>query len=172
MTQSAANPIGMLEKAAEVGGEAAIMLIFRALAMRPGPMDEERVAINTDTDEIVYEMPFRVGRADIVVFHADATATVIELKDGSIGYSGVIKGIGQASLYAAQLAMARGGVRAVRKCLLWTSTGDLSTDAAIEDACLQAGTIPLPWGKLSDHLEYSIGNKASRRAEGDEASHG
>jgi len=162
----------MLEKAVELGGEAAIVLMFRALALRPGLMDEDRIAINTDTDEIVYEMQFRVGRADIVVFHADGTATVIEVKDGSIGYSGVIKGIGQASLYAAQLAMARGAIQAVRKCLLWTSTGDVSVDATIEDACKEAGTIPLPWGKLSDHLAQSLGNAAESLLSSEAENHG
>ena len=93
---------------------------------------------------VVTEMPFKYGRADIIVFHVDGSASVIEVKNGSNGYRHVVAGIGQASLYASQLAMTRGAVSKVRKCLMWTSTGDISLDAQIEEACEAANTIPMP----------------------------
>lgn len=94
-------------------------------------------------DVVLREFPLRYGRADIVIFHADGTATVIEAKDGSRGYAHVVAGIGQASLYATQLMMLKGSVKRVRKCLMWSSTGDLALDAVISIACEFAGTTPL-----------------------------
>lgn len=99
----------------------------------------------TRHDTIVCEMAFKYGRADVVVFHKNGSATVIEAKDGSKGYNHVVSGLGQASLYAAQLSIAKGAVRAVRKALMWTSTGDAWCDALIEWACRDANTISLPW---------------------------
>jgi hypothetical protein len=94
-------------------------------------------------DTIVEEMSFRYGRADLVVFHIDGTASVIEAKDGSKGYSHVVAGIGQASLYASQLAMTRGALKKVRRCLMWSSTRDEGLDALIWATCKTAGVVPL-----------------------------
>lgn len=103
-------------------------------------------------DKISREMSFRFGRADIVIFHADGTASVIEAKDGSKGYKHVVSGIGQVGLYAAQLGMNRGALKNVRRCLLWTSVGQIMADALIEEACERAGVIPLPWGRMDAHM--------------------
>lgn len=46
----------------------------------------------------------------------------------------------------------RGAVKCVRRCLLWTSTGELAQDALVEDACKGAGVIAMPWGSLRSHL--------------------
>ena len=105
---------------------------------------EDRIPL-TGADTIVYEMALKFGRADIVVFHIDGTASVIEVKDGTKGYNHVVSGIGQAGLYAAQLAATKGALKRVRKCLLWSSTGNIELDGTIEGACLQAGVVPLPW---------------------------
>ncbi|HDR8927241.1 TPA: hypothetical protein QDA78_003667 [Burkholderia vietnamiensis] len=109
---------------------------------------EDRIPM-TEHDTVVYEMPLKFGRADIVVFHFDGSSSVIEVKDGTKGYNHVVSGIGQAALYASQLAMTKGTLRAVRKCLLWTSTGQLTLDAVIEDACEQAGVVALPWQSMA-----------------------
>jgi hypothetical protein len=93
-------------------------------------------------------MSLRFGRADIVVFHADGSASVIEAKDGSKGYAHVVAGIGQASLYAVQIAMAKGAVTRVRRALLYSSTGDILQDACVEAACEQASVIPLLYPTL------------------------
>jgi hypothetical protein len=95
-------------------------------------------------DTVVTEMAFRYGRADIVIFHVDGSASVIEAKDCAKGYSHVVAGIGQAGLYATQLALAK-TIPNVRRCLLWGSTGDLRVDAVISAVCDQAGVVRLPW---------------------------
>ncbi|WP_019573446.1 hypothetical protein [Curvibacter lanceolatus] len=105
---------------------------------------DERLRMGA-ADTVVYEMPFKFGRADIVIFHIDGSATVIEVKDGAKGYKHVVSGIGQAGLYAAQLAMSQGAIKRVRKCLLWTSAGSCEVDGVIEITCEQASVIALPW---------------------------
>ncbi|WP_060613343.1 hypothetical protein [Pseudomonas brassicacearum] len=108
---------------------------------------EDRIPL-ASTDTIILEMSVRYGRADIVVFHTDGTASVIEAKDGSKGYNHVVSGIGQAALYAVQIAQTKGAVKRVRKCLMWTSAGDVEVDAAIEGACEAASVIPMPWPSM------------------------
>lgn len=111
---------------------------------------ETRIPMSLD-DTIIREMAFKFGRADIVVFHIDGSASVIEAKDGAKGYNHVVAGIGQAGLYSAQLAMNKGALTVVRKCLLWTSTGNVALDSLIEDACEQSGTVALPWAHIKTH---------------------
>ena len=112
---------------------------------------EDRIPA-TGLDTVVREMAFRFGRADIVVFHVDGSASVIEAKDGTKGYKHVVGGIGQVALYAAQLGMSRGALTKVRRCLMWTSTGDVFLDALIEEACEQSGVIALPYGSMKQHM--------------------
>ena len=103
---------------------------------------EDRIPV-TKKCTVVREMAFHRGRADIVIFHTDGSASVIEAKDGTRGYQHVLSGIGQSGLYAAQLAMTR-AVRPIRRCLLWSSTGDMLTDVLVEQACDDAGVVSLP----------------------------
>jgi hypothetical protein len=145
--------VAMLERALEVAGEAAIVLLFRSSLGSLSAPAEERIPLNKALDTVVYDMHFRFGRADIVIFHVDGSATVVEAKNGDQGYKNVVSGIGQAALYAAQLSMNKGALTRVRKALLWTSTGSIESDAAVQDACLLADTVPLPWGPLKTHLE-------------------
>ena len=142
----------LITRAIQAGGESAIVLLFKSAVMSTTTILEDRIPLKQEVDKIVYEMAFKFGRADIVIFHMDGSASVIEVKDGTKGYAHVVSGIGQASLYAAQLGMSKGALRAVRKCLLWTSTGDVDADAAIEIACEKSGTVPMPWGSLKDHI--------------------
>ena len=104
---------------------------------------EDRLPLTAEC-VLICEQAFKYGRADIVVYHSDGSATVIEAKDGAKGYSHVVGGIGQATLYAVQLANTKGAVAKVRRALLWSSTGDLALDGMIEDACEQAGVVALP----------------------------
>lgn len=122
-------------------GEAAVVRAF-LVTHQCGQYDDAIPCSAADT--IVTEMALKYGRADIVVFHLDGTASVIEAKDGSRGYTHVVGGIGQAALYATQLAMTKGALRAVRKCLMWSSTGDVMLDALICTACELAGVVPMP----------------------------
>jgi hypothetical protein len=110
------------------------------------------IPVNRELDTIVFEMRFQFGRADIVMFHVDGSATVVEVKNGSNGYNSVASGIGQANLYAAQLANARNSLTKVRKCLLWTSTGNSAEDAAIVSACELAGVVPALIGRTANSL--------------------
>lgn len=106
---------------------------------------DERLLPQSDADTAIQEYAFRHGRADIILFHQDGTATIIEAKDGKKGYTHVVAGIGQCSLYAAQLGAKPGVVRAVHRALLWSSVGSAEGDARIEEACELAGVIPLPY---------------------------
>lgn len=92
---------------------------------------------------ILYEQCFKYGRADIVVYHSDGSVSVIEAKNGSTGYTHVVSGIGQATMYAVQMGGSRGAVTRIQRCLLWTGTEDMLLDVTIEDACRAAGVISL-----------------------------
>lgn len=127
------------------GVESDIVRLFRE-QFQTGHL-EDRIPM-TACDIPVYEMSFKFGRADVVIFHIDGSASVIEVKDGTKGYAHVVAGIGQACLYAAQLAMTKGAVRLVRKCLLWTSTGDIALDGVIEEACESAKVVAIPWQSM------------------------
>ena len=109
---------------------------------------DEMLPSESAADTVVTEYSFRYGRADIILFHADGTATIIEAKDGKKGYTSVVAGIGQCSLYAAQLAAKPGVVRAVRRALMWASVENVDGDAKIEEACEIAGVIPLPYPSM------------------------
>jgi hypothetical protein len=136
------------------GVEADIVRLFVLTAKTENPeLQEDRIPMS-HLDTVVCEMAFKFGRADIVVFHIDGSASVIEAKDGSRGYTHVVAGIGQAGLYAAQLGMSKGGITKIRRCLLWTSTGNVDLDAVIETTCLKANVVPLPWGSIKEHIAY------------------
>jgi hypothetical protein len=141
----------LADTALSLGGERAIVYLFVTCHQVPSGLDDRMPFASTE-DTIRTEMAFAYGRADVVMFHLDGSATVVEVKDGTKGYTHVIAGIGQAGLYATQLSL-KGTVRKVRRALLWTSVGDAAADGMIEMACEEAGVIPLSWGKLSDHLQ-------------------
>jgi hypothetical protein len=74
----------MMQKATLVGGEAAIVLLFKS-AWSSKTLVEDRIPINQQLDTLICEMAFKYGRADIVIFHVDGSASVIEAKDGTKG---------------------------------------------------------------------------------------
>ncbi len=117
------------------------------LSVRGGKPDE-LLNINPLTDTIVTEMALRYGRADIVIFYADGSITVVEAKDGINGYTSIVSGIGQVTLYATQLA-GRYTSTAVRRALMWASTGSVELDEIIHRSCMNAGVIPLSWPSLN-----------------------
>lgn len=90
-----------------------------------------------------FEYPVRRGRADIVMFHIDGTATVVEVKDGSNGIQSVLAGIGQVTGYAVQIGMSNGAPKHVRKALIFTSTGSKEGDENVLYSCAHAGVIPI-----------------------------
>lgn len=123
-------------------------LVRQFVELQNAGWHEERLPMTAEC-VLICEQAFKYGRADIVVYHSDGTATVIEAKDGTKGYSHVIGGIGQATLYGVQLANTKGAVTKVRRALLWSSTGCTRLDGVIEDACEQADVIPLPMPSLA-----------------------
>lgn len=129
--------------------EKALVNLFKLSAMaRRRPVDPLLPFFEPDTDPVVYEMALRYGRADIVIFHADSTVTVIEAKDGCCGYTSVIQGIGQVCFYATQIAL-KGQARKVRRALMWSSAGDKDVDTMITLACEHGGVIPIANPTLS-----------------------
>jgi len=102
-----------------------------------------------------FEFPVPRGRADIVMFHLDGTATVIEVKDGSSGLQSVLAGIGQVTCYAVQIGMSRGMTKAVRKVLAF-SRMRLDDEDLVSASCLKAGVIPIELGNAAALKEVSI----------------
>lgn len=103
-----------------------------------------------EQDQFCFELPLRGWRADLVVFHVDGSATVVEMKDGRHGISTVLAGIGQCGMYASLLGMA-GGVSKVRRALMWTKiSGDAMLDQLVGQACSDAGVTPLFMPTMSD----------------------
>ena len=123
-------------------------LVRQFIEIQRAGRHEERLPMTAEC-ALICEQAFKYGRADMVIYHSDGSATVIEAKDGSKGYSHVIGGIGQATLYAVQLANTKGAVTSVRRALLWSSTGSLELDGVIEGACEQAGVVALPMPSIS-----------------------
>jgi hypothetical protein len=142
MDEAAVNTsaiVGWFERVAETRhGEAAIVVAVRAmLAAQQGHLIFVGLPYSK-FDTISFEHQLRCGRADIVMFHLDGTATVVEVKDGSQGWRNVVAGIGQVGFYAAQVS----GVKSVRRALMW---GGLSQDDSVlvATACREAGVVPL-----------------------------
>lgn len=145
--------VQLLERAVKRVDESSIVNLFRVGAMSALASEiVSEIPFQPSVDAVIYEMQLKHGRADIVIFHVDGTASVIEVKDGSHGLTHVLAGIGQATAYAVQVGAVHGAVRRVRRCLLWTSTGELAQDALVEDACKEAGVVPMSWGSLRSHL--------------------
>ncbi|TWD77473.1 hypothetical protein FB547_1097 [Variovorax beijingensis] len=143
--------IELLKRAGEVGGEAALVLLFRSEAST-GKMFEDRIPpLNPAIDTLECDFHLLYGRADLVISHADHSITVIIARDGARGHEHVAAGIGVASLCAAQLALMRPTAE-IRKALLWASAGQPLLDGVVEAACEAANVIPLSWSTMAVHL--------------------
>lgn len=99
------------------------------------------------------EFPVPRGKVDYVLFHADGSVTVCEVKDGRRGLQSVLAGVGQVLAYAAQVGMARAGFRSIRKALIFSSCQLLTEDTLIIDSCEMAGVIAVPLGHEAKHRE-------------------
>ncbi len=91
--------------------------------------------------EVEYNFPN--GRADIVIFHEDGSATIIEAKEGANGMRSVVSGLGQLASYAYQLGASKCAPKKIRRALMWSSVGSQEGDAHIEDVCRANGVIPI-----------------------------
>lgn len=124
-------------------GEASLVANF--ISMIHGKAGEDLFLSDGILDfcHIELEYPFQRGRADLVIFHEDGSATVIEAKDGSNGIRAVVSGLGQLASYAYQLGASKGAPKAIRKALMWSSVGDNEGDAHVEEVCRANGVIPM-----------------------------
>lgn len=146
------NPAGAhAVRALNAQGESAVTylaLLQAALDKRFAPGLPE-VELST----VSLEFQLKVGRADIVAFNSDGSATVIEVKNGIHGWRSVVAGIGQAGFYAAQLGL-KGVASRIDRALAWSSTGE--DDKLIEAACISAGVFPIKLQSVKDFRERLI----------------
>jgi len=132
-----------------VHSESFLVKVFLNLIRRDG--GETRIPCHPD-DKVIVEYKLIYGRADIVIFHIDGSISVIEAKDANDVRS-VVAGIGQVGMYASQIN-ANGMV--VRRCLLFNSIGNEQQDLLVENACLEAGVIPLSIPPLDEINRLSL----------------
>lgn len=97
-----------------------------------------------ETDAIKTEQCMRLGRADLVLYHADGSATVVEAKNGDgKNYQYIASAIGQVSLYASQLATQQ-ILTKVRRAILWSShQNDNAHAETLATACRFADVTPI-----------------------------
>jgi hypothetical protein len=156
--------VEMLERALELEGEPAITMWLKWV-LRQDLWEIVMAPVHVCmADTIVFNQSVRVGIADIVVYHVDGTATVIELKDGAQGFRNTVAGLGQAGLYAAQIDPNK-ALKKVRRALAWTPVrGHAGVNDIIQQAVIDAGAIPvrLPChkesirGVLRSYLESAV----------------
>ena len=124
-------------------GESSIVALFLSLIAGKSGEDLIRADGIKDLCHVELEYPFPRGRADIVVFHEDGSATIIEAKDGANGIRHVVSGLGQLASYAYQLGASKGAPREIRKALMWSSVGSGDGDIHVESVCRANGVIPI-----------------------------
>lgn len=129
--------------ATEKSGESAVVQQLLHFMRHPSAqMPLDCLPLSPD-DTLILEYTLRIGRADVVIFHVDGSASVIEVKDGTTGYRNVVAGIGQASLYACQLAAVKGTLKEVRRVLAWSSLRNEEENRVVRNACEMAGVLPI-----------------------------
>jgi len=131
------------------GDESGVMRILKNLAVT----DRLFEALGIPEGIVEFEFPLPRGRADIVVFHHDGTATVIEAK-GSRDFRGVLSGIGQVVMYAVQIGFSK-ATMGIRKILVAPYIGEDPEVLLIHNACQSAGVEFLPIGTLKEHQDIS-----------------
>lgn len=142
--------IEMLKRAIEVGGESAIVLLFRSFASI-GKIHEDRLPFDTSIDKLDCDIDLPHSRVDLVITHADGSLIAIVARDGDSGHGYVATRIGEASICTTQLALVLPGTT-IRNSLPWTSTGSLLLDVLIEDACVAANVSSFSWATMATHL--------------------
>ena len=106
------------------------------------------------------EFPLPRGRPDFVLFHADGTATVLEVKKAASDRL-VLAAVGQAMSYAVQLGYSR-SLLAVRVMVAADMTGTESIH--LDEACRLAGALWLPLGRMSEHENVWVEMMERKRA--------
>ena len=133
-----------LTRAALTDGERAIAIAVRAMILTdiaPASFLGD-LPYTPGVDSVHAEYQLRRGRADLVLFHVDGSASVIEIKDGRQGITTLLAGIGQVTDYAVHLKMF-GGVHTVHRALMWTAIQTEEHNPMVTAACREAGVEPL-----------------------------
>lgn len=90
-----------------------------------------------------FQMPLAARRiADLAIFHADGSATVVEMKDGDQGFERVRAAIGQVGLYAFLMGQSRVRGAEIRRAVMWCGLSDEDC-AAMKAICRDAGVVPI-----------------------------
>jgi hypothetical protein len=133
----------LLAHSLSLSGEAAITM-FLKWALEVGAWKSVMAsAYRSAVDTVVFHYQLRIGTADIVIFHADGSATVVKVKDGSQGFGSVIGGLGEAGLHAAQIGQGK-ALTEVRRALAWTAIKEpAGVDQIVAHLCKEAGVIPV-----------------------------
>ncbi len=154
----------MTEPCLSPGAEAAIAdIVRRALHMAIAPDSDHARALlleivrrnlNRDEhlrlgleDQIVFGLRLESGAADVVIFHACGLITVMDVRVGDQGIEYIAQGL-RAVEQAAQEVAVKCLTSWVRRCLLWSSTGDSAEDATLQFLCERSGVLPLAWPLL------------------------
>jgi len=101
-----------------------------------------------------FEFPLPRGKADLVLFHADGTISVVEAKD-RLDTRQIVAGIGQLSMYAVQVGFSRSNT-GIRKILTVPVEGKSDDALLIDQACRDAGVIFEPLGPIQEHEDVGI----------------
>ncbi len=123
-------------------GEKAVVNQLLHFIRYPSEFVDTNVLPLDGNDTIHLEFTVRYGRADMLVFHTDGSASVIEVKDGCTGLRSVVSGIGQVSSYACQIGLVQGSIKSIRRVLAWSSIS-AEEDDIVSKACNSAGVVPL-----------------------------
>lgn len=94
------------------------------------------------------EYPLPRGRADFVLFHADGSITVLEVKKAGDEQRAILGAIGQVISYAVQLGYARLPA-AIRMMVAADVAG--ADSLLMSQACAAAGVQWLPLGTMEEH---------------------
>ena len=143
--------IRILAKAIRQNNEDSLKVFFHLLAQIDGI--DSAVGLNPKSDALAYGMPTPLGAIDVVCLHADNTATLVVIRNGSMGHRHVLEGLGLAALHAVQARICKVGITSVRKALIFTSTGNLHTDTLLTQACIDAGVTPVVWQLFTTCVE-------------------
>lgn len=133
----------LLGQAATLRGKPAVMAFLKWAFCTGIWKTLMRQVFVTEEDTAVFNYRLRVGIADVVVFHVDGSATVIQVQDGASGFRSVLGGLGQLGLCAAQVDRAK-ALKGVRRALAWTPVvAPDGVNPIIERVSKDAGAIPV-----------------------------
>ena len=83
----------MMGEAFRLKDETSIKILFHSMTLQTVVPEEEELPIDPARDLITYNLVTRQGVVDIAVFHADGSATVIVVRDGTKGRRHVESGL-------------------------------------------------------------------------------